>query len=118
MPSSAIEGVQYIIEFIRRNKPDLRTVLDIGIGFGKFGYLLRDYFDAKEKHYFQPSEWKLKITGVDVFQGYLSDIQYKIYNKIIIGDIITVLPKLGHFDLAILSDVIEHFSKKKRPDST
>lgn len=36
-----------------------------------------------------------------------------IYNRIIIGDIFDVLPNLRKFDVAIVSDVIEHFSKEK-----
>ncbi len=111
MPSSASETIPYLIEFTRKNRPELKTVLDVGIGFGKDGFLLREYYDAKEWHKFQPNDWQLKITGVDIYDGYLSELQKIIYNEIIIGDIQEVLPKLGNFDLAILSDVLEHFDK-------
>lgn len=113
MPSSAIEGVPYIIEYLRKHKPNLTSILDVGVGFGKFGYLLRDYFDAKTHFRFQPHEWKLQIIGVDAYAGYLSHIQRAIYTKIVIGDIFEVLPELGRFEVALLSDVIEHFSKEK-----
>lgn len=111
MPSSASETIPYLIEFTRKNRPELKTVLDVGIGFGKDGFLLREYYDAKEWHKFQPQDWQLKITGVDIYDGYLSELQKIIYNDIVIGDIREVLPNLGNFDLAILSDVLEHFSK-------
>lgn len=113
MPSSASESIPYIIEFTRKNKPSLKTVLDVGIGFGKDGFLMREYFDVKEWHKFQPDDWLLKITGVDIYDGYLSAIQKIIYNDIIIGDIRDVMPNLGSYDLAILSDVLEHFDKKE-----
>lgn len=71
MPSSAPEGIPYIIEYLRKYEPKLHSVLDVGIGFGKFGYLLRDYYDAKTNFRFQPSEWRLQITGVDVYPGYI-----------------------------------------------
>lgn len=74
---------------------------------------MRDYFDAKTNFRFQPHEWKLNIIGVDAYTGYLSHIQRDIYTKIVIGDIIEVLPKLGKFEVALLSDIIEHFSKEK-----
>ncbi len=113
MPSSASESIPYLIEFTRKNRPQLKTVLDIGIGFGKDGFLLREYFDVKESHTFQPKDWKLHITGIDIYEGYLSELQRIIYNEIIIGDIFDILPSLGKFDLAILADIIEHFPKEQ-----
>lgn len=113
MPSSAAETIPYIIEFIRKNRPDLRSVLDVGIGFGKGGFLLREYFDAKRDQHFQPSSWQLKITGVEIYRPYISSLQRLIYDEIKIGDILELLPGLGKYDLAILSDVLEHFPKEK-----
>ncbi|MBI2641675.1 class I SAM-dependent methyltransferase, partial [Candidatus Roizmanbacteria bacterium] len=71
------------------------------------------YFDAKEWHNYQPKDWQLKITGVDIYKGYLSELQEIIYNDIIIGDIFKVLPSLGIYDLAVLADIIEHFTKEE-----
>lgn len=112
MPSSASETIPYEVEFIRKNRPNLASVLDVGIGFGKGAFLIREYFDVKENHLYQPKDWKIKIVGVDIYEGYLSELQKILYNKIIIGDIFEVLPKLGSFDLAILGDIIEHFTKE------
>lgn len=50
---------------------------------------------------------------MDIYDGYLSELQRLLYSKIIIGDIFEALPQLGHFDLAILGDIIEHFEKEK-----
>ncbi len=113
MPSSTSESIPYEIEFIRKNRPQLTSVLDVGIGFGKGGFLIREYFDVKEHNLYQPKDWKVKITGVEVYPQYLSDLQRLLYNEIIIGDIFEVLPKLGKYDLAILGDIIEHFPKDK-----
>lgn len=113
MPSSASETIPYLVEFTRKNRPQLKTVLDVGVGFGKDGFLLREYYDVKEWHNYRPETWQLKITGVDIYNGYISELQRMIYNKIIIGDIIGVLPRLGTFDLAVLGDVIEHLSKEE-----
>ena len=113
MPSSASESIPYIIEFARKNKPNLTSVLDVGVGFGKGAFLFREYFDAKTFHRFKPEDWQLKIVGVEIYEDYLSQVQKLIYDEIIIGDIFNVMPKLGKFDLAILSDIIEHFPKEK-----
>lgn len=112
MPSSASESIPYLIEFVRKNRPNLSTVLDVGVGFGKDGFLLREYYEAKEHHRYQPKDWKLKITGVEIFEPYISDLQRSIYTEIIIGDVFAVLAKLGKFELAILGDVIEHLPKE------
>lgn len=113
MPSSASETIPYLIEFIRKNRPHLKSVLDVGVGFGKDGFLLREYYDVKEWHNYKPETWQLKLTGVDIYNGYISELQRMIYNKIIIGDIIDILPQLGTFDLAVLGDILEHFTKKE-----
>jgi hypothetical protein len=113
MPSSASESIPYEIEFIRKNRPNLTSVLDVGIGFGKGAFLIREYFDVKKNHLYLPKDWKVKITGVEIFPDYLSDLQKILYNEIIIGDVFEVLPKLGTFELAILGDVLEHFPKDK-----
>ena len=113
MPSSAIEGVPYIIEYIRKYRSNLNSILDVGVGFGKFGYLIREYFDAKSTFHFQPEEWKVHITGVDIFSGYLSQLQQLVYDEIIVGDIFDTLPTLGHYEVGLLSEVIEHFPKNK-----
>jgi len=112
VPSSFPESIPYLIQFIRKNRPDFKSVLDVGLGFGKGGFLLREYFDVSQYQRFQPQDWKIKIVGVEIFKDYISDLQKMIYNKIIIGDIFKVLPNLGKFDIALLNDIIEHFPKE------
>ena len=92
MPSSTSESIPYEIEFIRKNKPQLHSVLDIGIGFGKGAFLIREYFDIKEKNLYKPKDWQIQITGIEIFPDYLSELQKILYNKIIIGDIVHILP--------------------------
>lgn len=111
MPSSASESIPYLIDFIRKHRPDLKSVLDVGIGFGKVGFLLREYFDVKNHSAFKPSDWHLHLTGVDIYDDYLSELQHLLYDEIIIGDIFEVLPDLKQYDLAVLSDVLEHLDK-------
>jgi len=85
------------------------SVLDIGIGFGKFGFLAREYTDVRLGRYFN---WKTRIDGIEIFEKYITRLQKEIYDHIYIGNTIDVLPTLGRYDMIICSDVLEHFSEQ------
>jgi len=85
------------------------SVLDIGIGFGKFGFLAREYTDVRLGRYFN---WKTRIDGIEIFEKYITQLQRDIYDNIYIGDAIDILPTLGCYDMIICSDMMEHLSEK------
>lgn len=85
------------------------SVLDIGIGFGKFGFLAREYTDVRLGRYFNP---KTRIDGIEIFEKYITQLQRKIYDNIYIGNVVDVLPTLGNYDMIICSDVLEHLNEK------
>src|SRR5262249_16496078 len=88
------------------------SVLDIGIGFGKWGFLVREYTDIFANRY-DRSQWKVRIDGVEAFQAYTTPLYEYIYNSIYYGSIQDVLPELSDYDLVIIGDVIEHFTKEE-----
>lgn len=92
--------------------PEKFKILDVGIGFGKWGFLIRDLFDVLNAQNFSKSDWKIDITGVEVFPKYITPIQKIIYNKIIKKNISEALDELENYDLIIMGDIIEHFEKK------
>jgi len=108
MPSSYPQLISPIIEIIRSVQP--QSVLDIGIGFGKFGFLCREYlelWDGRNKY----GDWQKRIDGIEAFAQYVTPLQEQIYNKIYIGDARQIVPTLDHYyDLILLIDVIEHFT--------
>jgi len=108
MPSSHPNQISRIMQIVLRRKPD--SVLDIGIGFGKYGFLCREYlelWDGREAY----RDWKRRIDGIEVFEAYVTDLQRRIYDRIYIGDALDVLPSIdGVYDLILLIDVLEHFS--------
>ncbi len=57
------------------------SVLDIGIGFGIFGFLAREYTDVRLGRYFN---WKTRIDGIEIFEKYITHLQREIYNNIYI----------------------------------
>jgi hypothetical protein len=80
----------------------------VGIGFGSKGMLFREYTDIWALRYKQ-DDWRTIIDGVEVFEGYISNLQREIYDHIFVGDILKI--GIGDYDLIYLGDVIEHFEK-------
>ncbi len=87
-----------------------QSLLDIGIGFGKFGFLAREYleiWDGRNTY----GDWQRRIDGIEANPDYVTDLQRQIYDNIYIGDALKVLPTLDHiYDLIIMVDVLEHFT--------
>ena len=62
MPSSAPNQINQIVQLMMIVKP--QSLLDIGIGFGKFGFLAREYlelWDRRNKY----DDWQRRIDGIE-----------------------------------------------------
>lgn len=117
MPTSRPEPIPYIVNKIITLKP--RTILDVGIGFGKWGFLAREYTDIWLNHLNDPEgykkkNWKTIVDGIEVFESYIEPIQRELYNNIWIGDAVELVP-IGNimYDMIIASDVLEHMEGEK-----
>jgi hypothetical protein len=110
MPTSHPYQINEIVGLIIYTNP--KSILDIGTGFGKYGFLSREYlelYDGRENCH----DWKRQIDGIEAFQEYINPIHEKIYNHIFIGNAFDVLPTLDtKYDLILLIDVLEHFDYK------
>jgi SAM-dependent methyltransferase len=113
MPSSRPNVIPTVIHLLRQLKP--RSILDVGVGFGKWGHLFREYTDILESELdparYQRSHWQVRIDGIEGHAAYLTDMHRFLYNHIHVGEAGAVLGTLGHYDLIFLGDVIEHFEK-------
>jgi len=98
-----------MVDWITKVNP--ASVLDIGVGYGKWGFLAREYTDINA-HRYTPETWQVCIEGIEAFPDYATPMYSYIYNTIHYGDALTLLPTLGSYDLVIIGDVIEHFSKE------
>lgn len=109
MPSSYHGFLSEVTDLFLECHP--RTVLDVGVGFGKWGMLFREYADVflgrPKRH-----EWQAMIVGVEIFADYIQEHQRAIYSDIIIGDIAKLAPVLPCFDFGYAGDVIEHLPKE------
>ena len=108
MPASNFLHIPTVIHFVWALKP--RSVLDVGVGNGAYGLLLRQYLDIGEQR-IKPSEWKLRIDGVDVFEGYRNPVWDFAYNNIYMGDIRHIHQQLSQYDIVMFNDVLEHLEK-------
>jgi len=108
MPSSSWAHISATIDKIYALAPT--SVLDIGVGFGKWGFLLREYLDVCQNRY-NKTEWRTKIDGIEIFAPYITDVHRFLYDNIIIGDVREVISQVDDYDLIIIGDVIEHLPK-------
>jgi len=96
------------MELVQITKP--QSVLDIGIGFGKFGFLCREYLELWDGRNIY-DDWRHRIDGIEAFEKYITPVHDRIYDNIYTGDALSVLPTLETtYDLVLLIDVIEHFT--------
>lgn len=109
MPSSYHEQIPIIIDILLRIKP--ASLLDVGVGFGKYGFLAREYLEIwdNDKGY---GSFKIRIDGVEPFARYITPCHEYIYNNIYNMDILEFVKeqKMG-YDLVLLIDVLEHIDK-------
>ncbi len=108
MPSSHSTQLNEIIELIIETNP--QKFLDIGIGFGKYGFLSREYLELWDPDSVYGTN-KRQIDGIEAFKPYLTPLHRLIYDRIFTGDAREVLPTLtDHYDLILMIDVFEHFT--------
>lgn len=110
MPTSWYQAVPNILDNVQMEMP--QSILDIGIGFGKYGLLLREIVDVAYERYF-PEEWIIKIDGVEAFSNYINPVHKHIYDNVLQGDIAHVIHNVQNYDVILLIDVLEHFSKNE-----
>jgi hypothetical protein len=112
MPSSRPNLIPTVIHIIRQLRP--KSILDVGVGFGKWGHLFREYTDILESEHdpnrYKRENWQVRIDGIEGFPDYLTEMHRFIYNDIHIGNASDVIRRLPKYDVVFLGDVIEHFT--------
>jgi hypothetical protein len=107
MPHSWHFPMTPVIDRVVRLQP--RSVMDVGVGFGKWGLLIREALDFSQAR-LERTEWHTRIEGVEVFP-YRSPLHEWVYDEIIWADVLEVQDSIKDFDLVLMSDVIEHIEK-------
>jgi hypothetical protein len=102
LPLAAWSHIPFCAEAIGRIAPG--RVLDVGIGFGRWGMLVREVCDEAAGREFREN-WRVHLEGI---AGSVSDVEeyhHHFYNWIHVGDPCVVLGRIhGGWDLLFLSD--------------
>jgi hypothetical protein len=108
MPSSHYFQLNEIVDLIVLTNPS--SLLDIGVGFGKYGFLAREYLELWQEGG-DYRNWHRQIDGIEAFEPYLTPVHDFIYDKIYKGNALEIIPLLEtRYDLILMIDVFEHFS--------
>jgi SAM-dependent methyltransferase len=113
MPTSDYRNIPEIIRLVHEQYPYNQSILDIGVGYGKYGALLREYLDVFGHHENFGSRSHV-IDGIEACGRYIQEHQRAIYDNITIGDARDIVPRFPSrlYDVILLLDVLEHFSKE------
>lgn len=116
MASSFSSQIPAIIDLVQRMNP--QSVLDIGKGFGKYGFLIHEYIGIDSKKRLNPKmsmaeQSRIKVDAIEVDESLLLPHLSNIYQNIFIGDVFDLYQKLDAYDLILMIDVIEHLDKEK-----
>jgi hypothetical protein len=111
MPTSPFGHINSLVGYLLRINPS--SLLDIGLGNGKIGFIARDALDVMLGERYKKEEWKVRIDGIEIFPDYIQDHQKAIYDEIYIGNAFEVIDTLGRYDVIVLGDVLEHFDKRQ-----
>ena len=107
MPTGFADSLTPAAAFIEWLQP--KRVLDIGVGNGRMGFLVREYGNKEGVPNWRPGPQRL--VGVEGYQPYLGPLHGLLYDEILIGDALDLLPQISDgFDLVIAADIIEHFA--------
>jgi len=111
MPTSHPYQLNEIVELVCLFDP--KSLLDVGTGFGKFGFLAREYLELWDGRG-QYGERTRRIDGVEAFAGYVLPHHRLVYDNLYVGDALEVLPKLEtSYDLVLAADILEHFDYER-----
>jgi len=88
------------------------SVLDVGVGFGKYGVLLREALDIPYERY-NKSQWIARIDGIEAFCGYRNPLHDYVYDTVFYKPVSECLDSLGAYDVVLMIDILEHFTKEQ-----
>lgn len=112
MPIGSYSLIYHLAEHLQLHRP--KSVLDLGVGFGLAGAIVRQYLDDGV----QP--WKTVLVGVEAFKEYKNP-SWDLYGAVLEMDIRSFLSNNDYpgldgyakYDFIIFSDVLEHFEKEE-----
>jgi hypothetical protein len=98
-----------VIHYAGAVKP--QRLLDIGVGMGTYGFLVRQFLDVSQER-IEKKDWKLKIDGVEIYDGYRNPTWDYAYDSVQLCDIKDIINDLPRYDVILCNDVLEHFERE------
>ncbi len=87
-------------------------LLDVGVGFGRWGIITREFCDVWNGRMAR-DKWNVRVEGVEGFAPSIDDYHQYFYNKIHLGDFLKLMPELEEkWNVVVFDDVLEHFEKE------
>ncbi len=111
MATSFSNQIDVIVSLMTKLAP--RRILDIGKGFGKYGFLLHEYYEIQNNARSDATKTlaqrsRVIIDAVECNQDYLWPHIPQYYNEIFVGRIEDIYINLTGYDAVLMADVIEH----------
>ena len=106
MPMSNPLHMPAVIAFVQALRP--RRVVDIGVGVGTYGFLMRQVLDIGHQR-LNPDTWMTVIDGVEIFEGYRNPVWEYAYDTVWHGDARDFIRTMEPYDVCVFNDVLEHF---------
>ena len=116
MASSFAAQIPAILDIVRQIHP--KTVLDIGKGFGKYGFLIHEYIGIDNNRKLDPSlsmkaQSDVRIDAVEVDPDLMLPHLNFFYDRIFEGDVLKIYPTMPSYELILMIDIIEHIDKEE-----
>src|ERR1017187_3523592 len=114
MGSSFMSQIPTVLDLLQQIHP--RNMLDVGKGFGKYGFLVHEYFGIPIAVRPDPGRMlreqsMVVIDAVESNPFYMWPHLDHIYRKIYVGRVEQLLKQFPHYDLVLMCDVLEHLNK-------
>jgi hypothetical protein len=115
MASSFSSQIPVIIWMLQSLRP--RTILDVGKGLGKYGFLAHEYLGLDERRRPDPrrtiaEQSRVILDAVECNPDFMWPHIAQIYTNVFSGRIEELYPELPAYELVLMCDVIEHLKKE------
>ena len=114
MASSFLDQMPTIMYVLQKINP--QTVLDVGKGFGKYGFLLHEYVGIDNTKKPDPNrtlaeQSRIAIDAIEVNPSFQWPHISQFYRHVYLGRVEELCDDLPAYDVVLMSDVIEHIEK-------
>jgi SAM-dependent methyltransferase len=117
MASSFPSQIPGIVHLLSQLRP--KSILDIGKGFGKYGFLAHEYVGIPnnrklDSHLTLREQSEVVIEAIEADGDLMLPHMEQIYEKVHFGDACEIYDKLERtYDIVLMIDIIEHLEKAK-----